>query len=99
MKIEYCITENDSQKENWETPNWTKIFSIILLVLLSGIIIWALTGCQKKQTIIEYKVSNIERPNTFACKYTLTSKGREPITMFDICGKFKSGQVALRVIE
>jgi uncharacterized lipoprotein YajG len=75
------------------------IFSLFLVILFFVITIWALTGCQKKQTIIEYKVAMIEKPNTFACKYTLTAKDREPITMFDICGKFKSGDVVLRVIE
>ena len=99
MKIEYCVTENDSQKENWKTPNWTKIFSIVLLILLFGITIWALTGCQKKQTIIEYKVDTVERPNTYACRYTLTAIGREPITIWGECGKYKFGQVVLRVIE
>jgi hypothetical protein len=75
------------------------IISLFLVILFFVITIWALTSCQKKQTIIEYKVDMVERPNTYACRYTLTAIGREPIIMWDICGKYKYNDVVLRVIE
>jgi hypothetical protein len=68
-----------------------KLFSILLFV--------GLFSCSKKETIVEYKVSATSRPNTFACKYTLSSPGRVPIDLWDECGKYKHGQVVLRVVE
>jgi len=68
---------------------------ISFLILLFA----AFIGCSKKETIVEYKVSSTSRPNTFACKYTLSSPGRVPIDLWDECGKYKHGQVVLRVVE
>jgi len=56
-------------------------------------------SCSKKENIVEYKVSATSRPNTFVCKYTLSSPGRVPIDLWDECGKYKHGQVVLRVVE
>jgi hypothetical protein len=67
---------------------------LLFILLLS-----ASFSCSKKETIIEYKVSSTSRPNTFACKYTLSSPGRVPIDLWDECGKYKHGEVVLRVVE
>jgi hypothetical protein len=75
-----------------------RLFAYLLLALFCGLTLFATFGC-KKESFYEYRVTDVQRPGTFACKYTLSAKGKPDIVLFDECGKYKSGQVVLRVEE
>jgi hypothetical protein len=57
------------------------------------------TSC-KKDEFLEYKVVNVQRPNTFACKYTLSAgAGHTTLEVWEECGKYKHNQVVFKVLK
>jgi hypothetical protein len=75
-----------------------RYISIFLLSLIALVVILLLTGC-KKQSITEYKVVRIDRGTSLPCKYILRSDSGKELEKYDFCGKYKQGQVVLRVVE
>jgi hypothetical protein len=64
-----------------------KLFNIILI---TGTLLCF--GCKKESTGSVYTINSVERPNTFACKYTATSPGKPDIIFWEECGKYKARQ-------
>jgi len=75
-----------------------RYFSIFLLAFIALVILFGAFGC-KKQSITEYKVIRIERGTSLPCKYILRSDSGQEVEKWDFCGKYKQGQVVLRVVE
>lgn len=59
---------------------------LLFILLLS-----ASFGCSKKESFSTYRVTEIERPGTFACKITARSSGKPDIVFYQECGKYKIG--------
>lgn len=65
-------------------------------ILIPLLLIFA--SCSKPD-FVEYKITWIARPNTFACKYSAAATGKPEISFYDECGKYKIGEVVFRVEE
>jgi hypothetical protein len=59
------------------------LFASLLLIGVS---------CSKKESFSTYRVTQIERPGTFACKITASSPGKPDLVFYEECGKYKVDQ-------
>lgn len=70
-----------------------KNLSIALFLLIA-------ISCGKKEEYLEYKVIGQQRPNTLACKYSLSAGPDHPVMeIWDECGKYKHNQVVFKVLK
>lgn len=66
-----------------------KFSRLVLLDIIIALLIMAIGfSCSKKESFSTYKVTNIERPGTFACKITARCSGKPDLVFYDECGKY-----------
>lgn len=66
-------------------------------LLLICLLAFSLSSC-KKEKIVTFKISTIA-PKGVACSYSATAPGYPEMTFIDACGKYKRGDVYMRIIE